>query len=74
MLPAVVVFGAVAAFATNAAKQNQKQNFAVTGYYYDNTETMDQDVNPSRLNVRISEVKFVLYYYVVRCGSTARKH
>lgn len=35
---AVMVFGAAAAFTTNAVKQSEKQDLAVTGYYYDITQ------------------------------------
>jgi len=42
---AVMVFGAAAAFATNAAKQSSK-DAAVIGYYYDSNETMGSRCKP----------------------------
>lgn len=43
LLPlAVMVFGAAAAFATNAAKQNEKPEAKMTGYYYDHTRPVGQ--------------------------------
>jgi len=48
MMPlAVVVLGAAAAFATNAAKQSEKnETAAMQGYYYDHNETAGNRCKP----------------------------
>ena len=44
---AVMVFGAAAAFATNAVKSNEKTDeAAVIGYYYDHNETVLNKCKP----------------------------
>ncbi|MDO5637015.1 MAG: DUF6520 family protein [Myroides sp.] len=46
---AVMVFGAAAAFATNAAKQSTK-DATVIGYYYDSSEDMGSRCKPVEVN------------------------
>lgn len=43
---AVVVLGAAAAFATNAAKQSTKAEATMWGYHYDNTRPVGQKCVP----------------------------
>ena len=47
MMPlAVVVLGAAAAFATNAAKQNEKSEVAMFGYHYDASQPAGNECQP----------------------------
>jgi len=47
MMPlAVVVLGAAAAFATNAAKQSSKADATMIGYFYDHSRPVGQKCQP----------------------------
>lgn len=51
---AVMVFGAAAAFATNAAKQSDKAEAAMIGYYYDHNETVESKCKPITVDCSLS--------------------
>ena len=55
MMPlAVVVLGAAAAFATNAAKQSEKiETAAMQGYYYDHNETQGNRCTPITVDCKV---------------------
>jgi len=55
MMPlAVVVLGAAAAFATNAAKQSEKiETAAMQGYYYDHNETQGNRCKPITVDCKV---------------------